>query len=218
VFAVREVEVAGATPAVQDQVREALRPVVGQSLLDVDEAMIEGRLASVPAVKSVQFDRAFPSTLKVVVTPEQPVLLLRHRAQGWVVSATGRVLRRVDNTRVSRLPRAWVGDGASVNVGATLSATDGGAAAAAIATVAAAHFPERPRFVRVGDRTLTLVLHAGTEIRLGDLTDARLKLAIARRILAATGVAIVGGYVDVSVPERPVVAPANPQLAGGGLG
>jgi hypothetical protein len=53
---------------------------------------------------------------------------------------------------------------------------------------------------------LTLKLAGGFEIRLGDPGDLRLKLAIARRILRATGAATSGAtYLDVSVPERPVV-------------
>jgi len=215
VFAVDAVQVTGATPIVEEQVRTALRPIVGKSLLDVDAATLDRRLAAVPYVKSVAFDRSFPHTLKVVVTPEQAVLLLRRRGgEGWVVSASGRVLRRVRNTRISRLPRAWVPADAHVTVGATLAEDNGAIAAAAVATVAAAHFPERPRFVRTSDGILTLVLHTGTQIRLGDLSDARLKLAIARRILRVTGGDIIGGYVDVSVPERPVVAPAHPQVEG----
>ena len=58
------------------------------------------------------------------------------------------------------------------------------------------------------------MLAAGLELRLGDSGDLRLKLAIARRILAATGAARAGGgYLDVSVPERPVLA-ANSQVGG----
>ena len=43
---------------------------------------------------------------------------------------------------------------------------------------------------------------AWPEVRLGDASDLALKLAVARRILPA--LAGVGGYLDVSVPERPV--------------
>ena len=48
------------------------------------------------------------------------------------------------------------------------------------------------------------MLGGGLELRLGDGGDLRLKLAIARRILRRTGAASAGGgYLDVSVPERP---------------
>jgi len=56
------------------------------------------------------------------------------------------------------------------------------------------------------------VLRSGLELRLGDASDLKLKLAIARRVLAAVGGGR-GSYVDVSVPERPV-ASTNPQVEG----
>ena len=69
------------------------------------------------------------------------------------------------------------------------------------------------RSVRVSDAELTLVLCTGLEIRLGDPGDLRLKLTIARRVLAASHAdARTAGYLDVSVPERPVIAAKNPQL------
>jgi Cell division protein FtsQ len=144
------------------------------------------------------------------------VLLLRRGREGWVVSARGRVLRQVTSTRLSSLPRLWVPRTASVSVGAMLAPRDGAAAAVALAPVGRTAFRGQIRFVRVGDRELTFVLRSGLEVRLGDGGDVRLKLAIARRILAALGAEAAGGYVDVSVPERPVVAVANPQVEGRG--
>ena len=66
------------------------------------------------------------------------------------------------------------------------------------------------RQVRTGDGELTLLLGSGTEIRLGDSGDLRLKLAIVKQLLPLTTGA---GYVDISVPERPV-ASFNPQVGG----
>jgi hypothetical protein len=59
-----------------------------------------------------------------------------------------------------------------------------------------------------------LVLGGGLDVRLGDQGDLKLKLAIARRILRATAAATAGsGYLDVSVPERPVLF-LNSQVVG----
>ena len=212
VFAVRQVDIVGASPAVRAQVRIALRPVVGRSLLEVDADVLDRRISDVPQVASIRFDRAFPHTLTVHVTPEQPVLLLRQGRVGWVVSARGRVIRRVKTTRLSSLPRVWVPRGEKVVVGATLPARAGGFAAALFAPLAEARLPARVRFVRAGEKELTLVLRSRMEVRLGNADDLRLKLAIARRILLASG-ALPGGYLDVSVPERPVVLPSESQVA-----
>jgi hypothetical protein len=69
------------------------------------------------------------------------------------------------------------------------------------------------RLVSAGTGGLQLVLGSGFSVRLGDTGDLRLKLAIARRILSTTGAASGSGYLDVSVPERPVLN-QNPQVAG----
>ena len=54
------------------------------------------------------------------------------------------------------------------------------------------------------------VLRGGLQVRVGTRSDLALKLAIARRILERTPVV---GYLDVSVPERPVAA-QEPQPSG----
>jgi cell division septal protein FtsQ len=213
VFAVRQIEIAGGSPLAREQAADALRPVVGTSLLDVASTVLERRLAEAPQVASVSFDRAFPHTLRVFVVPEHPVLLLRRGKAGWVVSARGRVMRRVTNTRMSSLPRMWIPRRTSVVVGSTLDARSGGLVATIFGPLAAARVPAHVQFVRAGANELTLVLRSRMEVRLGNGDDLRLKLAITRRILLTVG-AQPGGYVDVSVPERPVVRPADSQVGG----
>jgi hypothetical protein len=79
------------------------------------------------------------------------------------------------------------------------------AAATALAPLQGAPLPGGVRLVR-GGKELTLVLGSGFEVRLGDHGDLQLKLAIARRILrTTTAAATAGDYLDVSVPERPVL-------------
>jgi cell division protein FtsQ len=212
VFAVRHLELAGGSPRVRAEVRAALAPELGRSLLRVSGDELDRRLAPVPDVRSIRYDRAFPHTLRVVVTPERPVVLLRRGEEGWVVSARGRVLRRVRNTRLSSLPRAWVPQHTTVTVGAQLDPAAGGLAATALASLGGRAFPGHVLFVRASPRELTLVLRSRFEVRLGDAGDLRLKYAIARRILALIGTDGVAGYLDVSVPERPVVATSNSQL------
>ncbi len=210
VFAVREVEIVGGSPRLQAEVRKALAPEVGTSLVRIGGGEIDRRVARVPGVLSVRFDRDFPHTLRVVVTPERAVLLLRRGSEGWVVSARGRVLRTVRNVRVSSLPRAWVPKDAAVRVGEILAPEHGAVAATVLAPLAASNFPARVRAVRAKESELTLVLRSGLELRLGDSGDLRLKLAVARRILAVQAADATPVYVDVSVPERPVVGDGNP--------
>jgi cell division septal protein FtsQ len=212
-FAVREVAVTGATPQVRATVRAALRDELGESLLRVNGGAIGRRLAAIPSVRGFTFDRAFPHTLRIVVTPERPVLIVRQGAAGFLVAASGRVLRTMKNPHLSSLPRLYVKHDVSVVVGERVPA-DVAPGATALAALRGASLPGGVRFVRAGKHELTLVLGGKLQLRLGDSGDLRLKLAIARRILAATGAARTGGgYLDVSVPERPVLA-TNSQVAG----
>ena len=215
-FALRSVEVRGGSAALQAQVQEALAPELGRSLVAIQAAQIEHRLAAVPGVLAVKTDRDFPHTLRLVVTPERPVLLLRRGKDGWVVSARGRVLRKVTTTRISSLPRVWVGKGAEIAVNQVLAPESGLAAATVLAPLAGSSFPARVRTVRATDKELTLVLRSGLELRLGDVGDLRLKLAVARRVLLLVASNADARYLDVSVPERPVVGGINPQVQGQG--
>jgi len=212
VFAVRTLEIRGGTPALQAQVRAALADEMGQSLLKIDGSTLARRVAPLPAVRSFDYDRAFPNTLRIVIRPEQPVLVLRQRADAYLVSTTGRVIGALRHPRLSHLPRLWAPGDAKITVGEPLPGPLI-AGAVALAPLRGAPLPGGVHSVRAG-KELTLELGGGLEVRLGDSTDLRLKLAIARRILLSTGAAATGsGYLDVSVPERPVLS-SKSQVAG----
>ena len=207
IFALERIEVQGAPPSVATRVRAALRPYVGRSLVRFDADAANRRLLAVPEIADSSFDRAFPHTLKVRVRTERPVAVLRRGADAWLVSSTARVLRLLERP-YPRWPRIWLPRSVDVAVNATL----GGPGAQGVAALA----PLRPlrvhadvRQVRTGNGELTLVLASGTEIRLGDSGDLRLKLSIAKQLLPVT---VGATYVDISVPERPV-ANFNSQLA-----
>jgi cell division septal protein FtsQ len=214
VFAVQTLEIRGGSPALQAKVRAALADEVGQSLLKVDGSTLARRVTPLPAVRAFEYDRAFPNTLRIVIHPEQPVLVLRQRANALLISTTGRVIASMPHPRLSHLPRLWAPRDVRLTLGDPLPPSLR-AAAAALAPLRGAALPGGVRTVRAG-KELTLELGAGLEVRLGDGTDLRLKLAIARRILRSTGAAASGvGYLDVSVPERPVLS-TNSQVAGRG--
>jgi cell division septal protein FtsQ len=213
VFAVRTVEIRGGTESIRAEVRAALAPDLGKSLLRIGGGDIERRLAPLPDVHSFRLDRAFPHTLRLVIHRERPVLVVRQGADAFLVAASGRVLRGLAHPRLSSLPRLWLTKDVAVRKGEPLPGS-AAAAATALAPLQGAPLPGGVQLVRGGGKELTLVLGGGLEVRLGDATDLRLKLAIARRILRATGAAAVGsGYLDVSVPERPVLA-TNSQVVG----
>jgi cell division septal protein FtsQ len=203
-FALNRIEVEGAPPVVAARVRAALEPLDGTSLLALNGAEVERRLAALTVVASATYDRDFPHALRVVVRPEHPVALLRHGAEAWVVAASGRVIATAEPHAVTGLPRVWVTSSAP-RVGDALADPLGVRAVRALGLARKAHLAGRVRTVRAADHELTFLLASGLELRLGDLQTIRLKLAVASRILP--GLLAQGGYayLDVSVPERPVV-------------
>ncbi len=212
-FAVRTIDVRGGTPELRREVRVALAAETGQSLLRVDSGTLDNRLSELSGLRSFSYDRAFPHTLRVVVHSERPVLVLRQGSDAYLVAMGGRVLRALSHPQLSSLPRLYVKKDVKIAVGATPSGAVA-AGAAAVAVVRSAVLPGGAHFVDVGAHDLTVRLGTAFELRLGDASDLRLKVAIARRIFAVSpGVTAGNGYLDVSVPERPVLA-ANPKVGG----
>ena len=209
VFAVTTIEVNGASPALTSEVLGALRSLRGESLVVVDASSVERRLEGLAWVAGTRHDRAFPNTLRVWVEPERPVAVLRRGADSWLVSANGRVLEAVERGAQPRLARVWLPPSSAPRIGSR-APKDAAPAVAALAPAAGLPFLERVRFARVADDDVTLVLRSGVEVRLGDPVRVPLKLEIARRLLPAVA---FPGYVDLSVPERPVVG-GNPQVEG----
>jgi cell division protein FtsQ len=206
-FAVQTIEIRGAPPAVSDSVRTALRPVEGEGLLRLDLDSVGSRLAAIPSVREASFDRAFPHTLRVIVQAERPVAVLRRGSEAWLVSARGRVIRRLPQPRLSRLPRIWVPVTVAAAAGDRIGDGEALRAVNVLAVLGREPLQARVAHARVTDRELTLVLAAGTELRLASEDDLELKLAVARQVLLALNPAVDGwpGYVDLTVPGRPVV-------------
>ncbi len=213
-FALETIDVRVADPRVAREVRAALAAERDVSLLKLDLGEVKRRILAVPDVRDASLDRAFPHSLVVVVDSERPVAVLRRGAGAWLVSTRGRLLRPIPRGTSLRLPRIWAGRDATVTLGQTLSLDDGRRAASALTPLLGTALGARVLLVRAKGEELTLVLRSGVEVRLGDVGDLRLKLAIARRILALLGAGTgPGAYLDVSVPERPV-AHTNPQAGG----
>jgi cell division protein FtsQ len=206
-FAVEEIEVAGASPEVAREVQATLAPIAGMSLARLDGDEVVERVKALPSVRAVEYDRAFPSTLRVVVHAERPVAVLRLAESAWLVSDRGRVIRAVEIGTAGRVPRIWSQPTGRVDAGETITQPDVRLALSALAALPA-HFPVRVASARAEEGGPVVVLAGGGEIRLGSADSLSLKLAVAARVLEAlpdderNGLA----YVDVSVPARAVAA------------
>lgn len=209
VFAVRAIEVGGASPRVATQVRKALAPTRGTSLLKVDLGAAERAVVSLPTVASARFDRAYPHSLRVVIVPERPVAVARQGADSYLLARSGRVIAAVDRRDRPRLARIWVKRDVELRPGA-FTVGELRIAVAAVSPLAGSRFPGRVSSVTTTPEALTLRLRSGLEIRLGDPADVPLKLAVAARVIPLLEADTT--YLDVAVPERPVSGTLNSQV------
>jgi cell division protein FtsQ len=212
-FAVRTLEIAGAPPAVRAEVARAADAYLGTSLVSLDGDELRRRLEALPTVRSLRYDRAFPHMLRLVVVPEQPIAVARSGHDSWLVSERGRVIRKLPRSTSSGLPRIRVG-GNAPSPGELLD--EAGVRLALLAAAALpADFPVPVRRVRAKEGQITLLLRSGAEVRLGSRSTLPLKLAAAARVLASLKPEERStlGYVDLTVPDRPVAADKS-QLSG----
>jgi cell division protein FtsQ len=204
-FGIRSIEVSGADSRVTRQVQRALDGRAGESLFGVDLEAAELEVAALPTVAAVSFDRAYPHTLRVTVVPERPVAMVRQGADSFVVSDRGRVVATAERTEQPELARIWVAKDVRLDTGGYVEG-ELRTAVGAVAPLAGIRFPGRVVSVATTDE-LTLRLASGLELRMGDMRDVDLKLAVAGRVLPLLPQGT--GYLDVSVPHRPVAGAAT---------
>jgi cell division protein FtsQ len=210
VFAVRSIEVEGVRGGVARRVETALVPLESKSLLKVNGDDVTRLATALPDVAGVTYDRAFPNTLRVRVETEEPLAVVRRGIEAWLVSRRGRVTERIAQGTHRTLPRIWLPKTVDMALGATLGTGAGAEEIALLTPLHEARLARRVASVRKVDGQWVYMLRGGLELRVGTASDLPLKLAIARGILSRT---LVFGYLDVSVPERPV-AGIDPQVSG----
>jgi cell division septal protein FtsQ len=207
VFAVRSIDVTTEPSGHSGVVERSLASLDGTSLLEVGDGEITRRLERLPHVHLLGFDRAFPNTLRVHVSVERPVAVLRRADENWLVSGEGRVLRKLDVKLRRPLPVVWLPRGVDPEIGTIIRSDEPARAVAALASIRASapKFSGRIWYVKSGDEGLTMVLRDRFELRLGKADDLPLKVKVARQVLAAVHRSgAEASYIDVAVPERPV--------------
>ncbi len=101
VLVVRSVTVTGVAGAQAGQVRTAGDAARGTPLLQVDTGALAEQVGGLPFVAGVQVERAWPSTLRLVVTPREPAAAVPRTAGGYRLVDAGGVVYAV----VSRPPK-----------------------------------------------------------------------------------------------------------------
>jgi cell division septal protein FtsQ len=207
VFSVRSIDVVTEPPGHSRLVARALAPIAGTSLLEIGETKIARRLERLPHVHLLGYDRSFPNGLRVHVSVERPVAVLRRADENWLVSGEGRVLRKLEVRLRRPLPVVWIPRSAEPEIGVIVRSEDPARAVAALAVMrlAAPKFFRRIWYVAPGEHGLTVVLRDRFELRLGEASDLAVKLEVSRRVLESIrSSGAEASYVDVSVPTRPV--------------
>jgi cell division septal protein FtsQ len=209
VFAIDEVRVEGASPALSRLIGSEVASVRGHSLVTLDGGALLAQVEALPQVRSASYDRAFPHAIVLSVVPERPAAVLRRGAEAWLLSTRARAMSQVALHSRVRLPRVWAPKTIDVETGEIVADLDVRSAVVALPSSRADALPVRIRTARSRDGELAFVLVNGLELRLGGPADVPLKLASAREILPKLAAPVGGGptYLDVSVPERPVAGP-----------
>src|SRR4051794_35309817 len=124
VFAVHDLRVQGASPALARRIEHEVASVRGRSLVTLDGDALLERLEALPEVRSASYDRAFPHSLVLTVVPERPAAVLRRGAEAWLLSTRGRAMRRLELHSRLRLPRIWAPKAVAVEEGKIVSDVD----------------------------------------------------------------------------------------------
>lgn len=88
-LSVKTVSVAGASPAVEQQVREQLQPEVGIQLARVDTSELGTTIATIPDVAGATVERAWPDALKVTITQRVAVAVTMANDAWYSLDASG---------------------------------------------------------------------------------------------------------------------------------
>ncbi len=194
---VNQVEVAGTGYVDQDDIRAAVAPHTGGSVLLLPTEAIAADVSEVPGVASVEVHRQWPDGVSVQITEASAVAeLTRTDGTTAIIDAAG-----------EELPAAAAKGATLVPLEVASGSADPEGAAAAMSEVLA-EVPEPLRGALTGitassasDVTLTLELEDGStkEVVWGDAHDAELKAEVVQALLDRPGTVI-----DVSSPVAPV--------------
>lgn len=88
-FAVTRIEISGATPAVEAEMRAALIDVDGASSLALDAAALRRRMERLGWIARAAVSLEAPGTLRIAVTEREPAAVWRVDGEPWLIDASG---------------------------------------------------------------------------------------------------------------------------------
>jgi cell division protein FtsQ len=200
--AVTDVEVAGVTSGDPERiVGELTRLAEQQTTLHVDADRIARAAEAFPTVKAVSVDANFPHGMRIEVTERPPALVVETDAERVAAAADGTLLAGVAVPDDGQLPTLEVG-----GLSPSARKLEGQPLDQAL-ILGAAPEPLKPLVHAVEfdrDHGVEVTLRGGIPVRFGRGSGAEEKWAAAAAVLASPKVDALT-YLDVRVPERPVV-------------
>jgi cell division protein FtsQ len=203
VIRVERVEVTGAA-ALNPQEIEALADIEGQSMLTADLDAVQRRIQALPLVASVEVQRRWPQTVRVVITERAP----------WGVWMVGETPYVIDGEGVV-LGGAQPPDPAPTirSAGSTATLNPGDRADVDAVRLARALLEQVPQRLALNvasldwtpQQGLTLSTDAGYRVVIGDSENMDYKLAVWQQIETDLGRESMNGHLlDLRFGDRPV--------------
>jgi cell division protein FtsQ len=196
-LAVDTLAVKGTTHLTAEQVLDAAGVQEGDAMVWIDTGAALTGIEALPYVRDASLQREWPDTVRISVDERVPAAWVDGPAGKALVDRSGRVLEVVDAAPPA-LPQL-LGTKVVPPPGGTVGAVGAARVAGALTGLTAAVTTS----VEVTDQGIVLRLATGPEIRMGDSTQAGVKIRAALAVLDALQDA-PPTYVDVSVPTNPV--------------
>ena len=97
-FAVRQLQITGATHTPRALLDSKTRPYVGVNLFRIDIAHVQQDLESLSWIKRVDIEKKLPGTLRILITEREPVALLRDRDRLVYIDGEGKTIAELSAT------------------------------------------------------------------------------------------------------------------------
>jgi cell division protein FtsQ len=191
---IRRVLLRGAHQTAQEEVLDALGPVVGASLLHLSLSDARARIENLGWVRSASVSRLYPDTISVSIRERAPAAVWQIDGDLHLIDAEGAIIREVGAYEYSNLPLI-VGAGAPEAASGILSAL---AREAEIGKRAYA-------LIRVGGRRWNMRLRNNVDVKLPEnaYVEAIADLGILQEAQGLLDQEI--DYIDLRDPERMVI-------------
>jgi cell division protein FtsQ len=200
-FAVRTVEVVGATHVSADAVRALARVPADATLIRFPADAVALRVAANPWIASVSVSRVFPSGMRIRVVERVPVAIVDAGSSMWLIDGAGAAIATPTIDASGMVPVIKGVPGLDLKAGRRTTSEPllnalkvlTGISRALAATVRSVSAPT------IDGTALTTVDHV--EIVIGEAVDLTTKDALARRILSEEKGKVVS--IDVRITDRP---------------